>query len=552
MEATAALDEVVLVDGQGNPTGTMRRTEIHGPDTPRHRAFSVYLVDPAGRVLITRRSLKKTTWPGVWTNSCCGHPRPGERDAEAIERRVRDELGITIDHLEPMLPDFAYEAVDASGVRENEICPVYRAQVCDPTALRLDPDEVIEHAWVPWDALVATATATPAVLSPWSTAQIRQLASARLSPLRGTPKARIATSARSLVPSLADTLAAVQHRLNDSLAGLETLWHSLGADPDPLLRLDLPAWLQDFVQAGGKRLRPTLCHWGFVAAGGTATHPGFRVMAAAGAALELLHAFALIHDDVMDESDLRRGQPAAHRQAAMWHATFGGRGSDAVFGRNLAILLGDLTLVQAHRVTEQWSPVLRDKWHELCVELVLGQRGDLTGAAAGCRDRVRVERVSQLKSGAYSVTRPLELGALAAGANASVCHVLADYGFHTGAAFALRDDILGIWGEPSVTGKPAGDDLVAAKPTVVLSMATERLSGAAANALHRIGTAEARADDVALLQAAMTETGVRAEAEQMISHHVAQAIAALDGAALVPEGADGLREVTRIVAWRSS
>lgn len=355
-----------------------------------------------------------------------------------------------------------------------------------------------------------------------------------------------------VVPRLTDSLRAVEQRIEESLIGLDTLWHSVGADADPVLALDLPAWLQSLMQVGGKRLRPTLCHWGFVASGGTTAHHGFPLMATAGAALELLHEFALIHDDVMDESDLRRGQPSAHRQATMWHSAVGGLGSGHVFGRNLAILLGDLTLVQAHRLTEQWPPVLRDKWHELCVELVLGQRGDLTGAAAGRRDRVHAEQVAHLKSGAYSVTRPLELGALAAEAPASVREILADYGFHVGAAFTLRDDILGIWGDPAVTGKPAGDDLVAAKPTVVLSMAAQRLTGAASAALHRIGTTEAQPQDVALLQSAMTAAGIRDEAEAMIRAHTDQAVGVLDDPTIVPEGAAGLRKVAQTVAWRSS
>lgn len=365
------------------------------------------------------------------------------------------------------------------------------------------------------------------------------------------PTVRPATTA-SRIPSLAESLGAVERRLQESLTGLDTLWHSLGGDSDPVLALDLPTWLQALMRVGGKRLRPRLCHWGFVASGGTISHPGFHLMATAGAALELLHEFALIHDDVMDESDLRRGQPAAHRQATMWHAANGGLGSPTAFGRNLAILLGDLTLVQAHRLTEQWPPMLRAKWHTLCVELVLGQRGDLTGAAAGCRDRGRAEQVAHLKSGAYSVIRPLELGALAGDATSSVRQILAAYGFHIGAAFALRDDLLGIWGDPAVTGKPAGDDLVAAKPTVVLSMAAERLSGTAAVALRRIGTADAQPEDVAALQSAMIETGIRDEAEAMIGRHTDQAMAVLDRPEITREGAAGLREVARTVAWRSS
>ena len=128
---------------------------------------------------------------------------------------------------------------------------------------------------------------------------------------------------------------------------------------------------------GGKRLRPAMCHWGYLASGGEIGRPGHAEMVQAATALELLHQFALLHDDVMDESDRRRGGLAAHRQAEGWHANAGALGDRATFGRNLAVLLGDLALVQAHRLVATLRPRLREL-HELCVELVVGQRGDLT------------------------------------------------------------------------------------------------------------------------------------------------------------------------------
>ena len=201
---------------------------------------------------------------------------------------------------------------------------------------------------------------------------------------------------------------------------------------------------------------------------------------------ERVAAQMLLHDDVMDESDLRRGGPAAHRQAEHWHADAGALGDRAAFGRNLAVLLGDLALVQAHRLVASLKPRLRELWYELCVELVLGQRGDLTGAAAGRRP-LRAERLAQLKSSSYTVARPLTLGATAADGTAAAHRALHRYGNHAGMAFALRDEVLGVWGDPAVTGKPAGDDLRTGKPTVLLSVAVERLDGAAAEALRNGG-----------------------------------------------------------------
>ncbi len=120
-------DLVVLLDAEGQPCGTADRSTVHSEQTPLHLAFSCYVVDGEGLVLMTRRALTKRTWPGVWTNACCGHPQPGERFEDAIERRLADELGARATAIAPVLPDFRYEAVDASGIRENEVCPVFVA-----------------------------------------------------------------------------------------------------------------------------------------------------------------------------------------------------------------------------------------------------------------------------------------------------------------------------------------------------------------------------------------------------------------------------------------
>ncbi len=141
-----AEDLVVLLDDEGRPTGTAPRAGVHTTDTPLHLAFSCYLFDPDGRVLLTRRALAKRTWPGVWTNSFCGHPRPGEDPLAAVHRYAAHELGTSVTDLTCVLPDFRYRAVDPSGVVENELCPVYAAR--GGAELAPHPDEVAEHRWV--------------------------------------------------------------------------------------------------------------------------------------------------------------------------------------------------------------------------------------------------------------------------------------------------------------------------------------------------------------------------------------------------------------------
>jgi len=170
---------VVLLDEDHHPIGQLPKSQVHHGETPLHRGFSCYVFDGSGRVLMTRRAISKKTWPGVWSNTCCGHPLPGESDTDAATRRLADELGLRLTRPEVILPDFRYRAVAPDGVVENEFCPVLVANAegePDP-----DPTEVVEFHWAPWPAVVTLATTTPWLISPWSAAQIPLLA-VRLSP----------------------------------------------------------------------------------------------------------------------------------------------------------------------------------------------------------------------------------------------------------------------------------------------------------------------------------------------------------------------------------
>jgi len=166
-------DEVVLLDEHGRPSGTAPRATVHQEDTPLHLAFSCHLFDASGQVLLTRRALAKRTWPGVWTNSFCGHPRPGEDMVDAVRRHARHELGIEVTDIRPLLPDFRYRAVDASGTVENEVCPVFTAHTDESP--QPNADEVMDLRWVAPAEVAAAAAAAPWALSPWLLEQLEQL-----------------------------------------------------------------------------------------------------------------------------------------------------------------------------------------------------------------------------------------------------------------------------------------------------------------------------------------------------------------------------------------
>jgi geranylgeranyl diphosphate synthase type I len=360
-------------------------------------------------------------------------------------------------------------------------------------------------------------------------------------------------------------LRRVDDRLADVVANLAQTWRydlagnddaaADGAAPlDILQDRDLPEMLRVLTVTGGKRIRPSMCHWGWVAAGGRvrdgSAGPSADQVVQVGAALELLHIFALIHDDVMDESASRRGQPSVHTLAAQLHLHSAARGNARRFGESIAVLVGDLAHAEADHMVTELPPAMRRLWRLLVIELVQGQSRDITGTAAGRRDLAHARQVARMKSGAYTVLRPLQLGAAAAGAGDGVVRAITRYGQEVGEAFALRDDLLGVWGDPERTGKPAGDDLLSGKPTVILSLADERLRDSDRTLLAQVGTPELSPADVAHLQDALQAAGVIDAVESRISGHVHAAIAALDAPGLSPDGVAGLTAMAYKIAWR--
>ena len=307
--------------------------------------------------------------------------------------------------------------------------------------------------------------------------------------------------------------------------------------------------LRRLVDAGGKRLRPAFCHWAFVGAGGDADDP--RVVDA-GAAFELLHAFALVHDDVMDGSDTHRGTPTAHLAHADAHRAGSWRGEPRRFGEGVAILIGDLSHVYADMLLGDVPADAAAVWQELRLELNVGQYLDLVGTARRDRDRGAARRIARYKSGKYTIERPLHVGAALAGRLADLQEPLSAYGDPLGEAFQLRDDVLGAFGDPAVTGKPVGQDLREGKPTPLLAVASERATDGRRGPLDRVGDPALSDGDVATIQRVLVDTGALAEVEQLIDRLTAQAIEAIDAAEITPAARDELVDLARFVASRDS
>ncbi len=382
-------------------------------------------------------------------------------------------------------------------------------------------------------------------------------------PVRRGDRTRTGEAPRAAVPAprgsgdagVAEHLAQVDRMLSTCMAELHQLWLELPDDePDQLDILgenDLPQFIDALLGTGGKRFRPVMSYLGWLSAGGRARGVGAPDVVRVGAALELLHLFALVHDDVMDESASRRGRPTVHVRAGQLHAAALGVGSAARFGDSIAILVGDLAHAEAGHLAADLPAPMRRIWRVLVAELVAGQRRDLVGTSTGRRDLAFARTVARMKSGRYTVERPLELGAAAAGADDAAAAGLARYGHAMGEAFALRDDLLGVWGDPVRTGKPSGDDLTSGKPTVILALAQDLLRGPAArSALERVGSPAFGADDLALLQHHLEVDGVADAVERMISRQVETALTALEEGQLDPDGVAELSRMAHQIAWR--
>jgi geranylgeranyl diphosphate synthase type I len=346
-------------------------------------------------------------------------------------------------------------------------------------------------------------------------------------------------------PSLLDVAARVDKRLEALLAVERERWAHVDADLVP--PIDEIARL---VLAGGKRLRPAFCFWGFVGAGGDPTD---ELVIDAGAALELLHAFALFHDDVMDGSLTRRGEPTTNAKFEASHGASKLAGESRRFGDGVAILVGDLAYVYSDQLMRNASPQAWTIWNELRIELNFGQYLDMLGSAMNERRREKAERICRYKSGKYTIERPLHLGALLAAPTSGdeLIPVLSTYGLPLGDAFQMRDDVLGAFGDTAITGKPVGDDLREGKPTPLMAIASARANAAQLKELQLVGNQDLTPEQIARVQEVIRETGALDELELVISRLTDEAIAAVQHVPFAQSVRDELITLAEYVSWRT-
>ena len=312
------------------------------------------------------------------------------------------------------------------------------------------------------------------------------------------------------------------------------------APSDPMVQSALDE-IERLAFAGGKRTRPEFVHLGWVAAGGAPMDP---VAVGIGAAFEFLHVSALVHDDVIDGALLRRGRPTTHVHIAGLHVQQGWAGEERRVSEGAAVLIGNIALALADVALGEVNALARQEWTRVRIEVNTGQYLDLVGAAARRSGADHALSVMTLKTARYTVERPLRMGAAATGnAAAQLMTALSAYGTELGIAFQLRDDVLGVFGEEDVTGKPVGDDLREGKATLLVSLARENADDAQAHLLGVIGDPALSPAQVTELQQVIRGTGALLAVETEIDHHHAVALGHLAGAGLNDATVSALTEI---------
>lgn len=321
-------------------------------------------------------------------------------------------------------------------------------------------------------------------------------------------------------------------------------WSGVSADLQPVFQ-----HISDLVLGGGKRLRPQFAYWGWIAAGGV---PNAELPVEVGSAIELLHVMALLHDDIIDDADSRRGQPTVHRHFEALHVEQQWAGESRRFGEGAAILAGDLTYVMSDALMNGVNSEARAVWHDLRLEMNVGQYLDTLGSARRERRPEMAQLVCRYKSAKYTIERPLHIGALAADASTGtqLMPMLSAYGLPLGEAFQMRDDVLGAFGDSSVTGKPVGGDFHEGKPTPMLAHAYENATSAQRQVLDLVGTLHLSDNQIAAIQSVVEEIGSREFMENKIVELRNEAIGALNKTKLNSDAHEQLVALAHVVTNR--
>lgn len=351
-----------------------------------------------------------------------------------------------------------------------------------------------------------------------------------------------------MIPQVPESLTAIIQQVNTQLAETVLEQQSRWTAVDPDLELPLTE-IKRLVLSGGKRIRPAFCYWGFRAAGGD---PQSLTPIRVGAAIELLHVFALFHDDIMDGALTRRGQVTSHTSLAELHSKSRWAGESRRFGEGAAILIGDLTHVISDQLLGDIPNAARNVWHEMRLEVNVGQYLDMLGSARRERSREMAQRICRYKSAKYTIERPLHLGALTAdvGRGTQLLPALSQFGLPLGDAFQLRDDVLGVFGDTAITGKPVGDDLREGKPTLLLAYAYEMANESQRKILDRVGSPDLDANDVVNMQTAITDTNALNYVETTIISLRDEAISALRLSSIDSVSVDALEQLANYVTDR--
>lgn len=501
-----SLEYVVLVDEKNRQIGVAEKLSTHHDNTPLHRAFSCYIFNDKNQLLVTKRADIKKVWPGVWTNSVCGHPMPDESMKDAIKRRMSYELGMTADDLKLIVADYTYKTPPFNGIIENEFCPVYIARASsnpNPNA-----DEVGDYKWMDWeDYKKQLADDKEDVYSWWCKDQLKHIEN-YIDNMTGKYDFDIASTRKEVDRRLKVFLSEKIDLASKISEHYETLWR----------------FVDESITAGGKRIRPyivLLAYSAYV----DSKDKNFEVAYSTGLAMELLHNAMLVHDDIIDKDLVRHGvDNVAGRYIKLYAKDINDEKRIHHYADSAAIIAGDL-LISSSRSLISSNPDIDNevlvKISELMDEAIFRVcGGELLDTEASFRDsRASAMTIASEKTSSYSFEIPLAVGATLAGASESEIESLSrEFGRSLGIAFQIQDDILGVFGDEAILGKSTSGDIREGKRTYMVEKFYEMASDEQkSNFELAFGNDNATHEEEGLARSALKDSGALEATKSEIS-----------------------------------